>query len=210
MLSAFQLQWFIALAPYLEILLYHSTTTKSSMTSEGDDDMAGIDPVDPTPFHHPVDDETIASAVRDATGDVEDGTMDHEEHHHGADYGSKLDDDKDQKHDSSTSMWPDLSSLVRKNPNRKRARRVGRIAVVGKVARLSKVAAVQGVFSETQHGGEAPPHGGVGGASQDKVAARPPAPIPVDTFPRVLSKHDEKWNAMFQELLDFKVCIGVY
>lgn len=171
--------------------------------------MAEIDGVDPTPIHHPVDDEAIASAVQDATGDVEDGTMDHEEHHHGADDGSKLDDDKDEKHDSSTSMLPDLSSPPRKNPNRKRARRVGRIAVVRKVARLSEAAAVQGVVSETQHGGEAPPHDGVGETSADKVAAHPPAPIPVDTLPRVLSKHDEKWNAMFQELLDFKVCTGV-
>ena len=30
------------------------------------------------------------SAVQDATGDVEDGTMDHEEHHYRADDGSKL------------------------------------------------------------------------------------------------------------------------
>jgi len=172
--------------------------------------MAGIDGVDPTPIHHPVDDEAIASAVKDATGGVEDGTMDHEEHRHGADDGSNLDHAKDEKHDSSTSMLPDLSSPPRKNPDGKWARRVGRIAVVRKFARLSEAAVNQGIVSETQHGGKAPPHDGVGEASADKVAAHPLAAISVDTLPRVLSKPDEKWDAMFRELVGFKVCIGVW
>ena len=81
--------------------------------------------------------------------------------------------------------------------------------VRSKVTRLSEAAGVQRVVSETHHGGEPPPHDGRQKASGDKVAAHPPGPIPVDTLPRLLSKHDEKWNAMFQELLDFKVCTGV-
>jgi len=184
----------------------------------GDDDIADIDGVDPTPIHHPVDDEAIASAVQDATGDVVDEpAMDHD---HSAEDATKngkggTDDDHDnhdkQEHES-TSLLPDLRSSSKK-VQKKRARRVGRVEVVRKVPKLSEYAAVQDVAAETQASSapvEAPPAADATYEQTTTTATAPEgdaaaAPMAVDSLPRVLSKHDEKWNAMFQELLAFKV-----
>jgi hypothetical protein len=200
-----------------------------------DEEIAEIHGVDPTPIHHPVDDEAIASAVNEAAAEVGD-------HDHPDDGGDGIIMDEEDPHPNSSS---NVTTIVEQEPQpdaadgeghtdsttaadaantttttispddglppsdlyspdnpktpKKRSRRVGKVAVVRKVPKLSEVssASVGVVMDPTV---PPPPIGEVEGGTETAAAA-----MATELIPRVLSKHDEKWNGMFKELLDFKV-----
>lgn len=197
----------------------------------GEEEIADIDP---TPIHHPVDDEAIASAVHDATADVGDDTMDqdqdqdqpqqpdastctHDEHINVNTDEVKLDPDLDTDkaviHNDATStatkMEPeDIRAMILredeerakkgKGPKR-RARRVGRVPV-RKAPKLEESTAIEATTATL---------------SPVPVPVPVPEELVVETavvetmMPRVLSKHDEKWNSMLKELETFKVSFSI-
>ena len=200
------------------------------MNGDDDEDIAEIHGVDPTPIDHPVDDEAIASAVNAAAEDVAsqsetDEDPHPEDQHHPTMYTVHHDDhDLDisnagiKEHPGRTG--PNDESLAaaadganttdvllpaseqnsapsnnnNKNNNenpKQRARRVGKVPVVRKVPKLEEPSSGAGAVDPTISALE---------------GTEPVVPMSPEVLPRVLSKHDEKWNAMFKDLVEFKVC----
>ncbi len=174
----------------------------------GEEEIADIDP---TPIHHPVDDDAIASAVKDAAAEVADETMDHEFdsdviHHqdevevedervnnddHDNDKTSIKEDEArtaDSENIRAMILKEDEERINKSKAPKRRARRVGKVPV-RKVPKLGEPP----VLEERVE----PP-------VVEEIVAEPSV---VDTLPRVLSKHDEKWNSMLRELEAFKVRI---
>lgn len=167
----------------------------------GDEDIAEIHGVDPTPIDHPVDDEAIASAVNATAAEVADhpGMDDHNAPDTGN--GTHEQGEKSEPNDGAGGdgmltgdhLQPsDLYPPANKIP-KKRARRVGKVPAVRKVPKLNDGALVVDPTTPTSPNGI------------EAEGAEPSATMPTEVLPRVLSKHDEKWNAMFKELLEYKV-----
>lgn len=131
----------------------------------GDEEIAEIAGVDPTPIDQPVDNEAIETAVNETAEQVAESTKE---------------EDLAQVH------------------QRKRIRRVGKIEVLRKPAVAGDSSYVQTPDPEIE-----------ALAADDSDPVRQEAATRLlaaeAAIPKVVSKHDEKWDFMFSKLMDFKL-----
>eukprot|EP00934_Nitzschia_sp_Nitz4_P006998 Nitzschia sp. Nitz4//scaffold28_size193895//28642//29952//NITZ4_001629-RA/size193895-augustus-gene-0.290-mRNA-1//1//CDS//3329545874//6988//frame0 len=137
--------------------------------------------VEPTTIEQAVDEEAIASAVSEAAAEVAANVV-----------------------QDSTGKEPDNTESDTKSPTKDTKKRVRRVGTVP----ARKAVKVEGA-------GIPPAGESVGGASSSAAdttapaSGHPeflanPAANPGEGIPRVFSKHDEKWNSMFEKLQAFK------
>lgn len=238
-----------------------------------DEDLPEIAGVDPTPIHHPVDDEAIASAVNEAAAEVADAAIDvamaaaaaaagepeaqdpaseglvHDIGHEMVDAAAAPDDhhqDQDVHHESmdgassllpngdeedehipqisaednqaqgeTTSGEPQVPQPVdqlktdqvpcgaseaadnSKKETKKRIRRVGKVP-------SRKLPKLDGTVTAPL-GSATPGETMIGSTTTTPVEAMTVVLENGDAIPRVVSKHDEKWNNMFQKLVAYQV-----
>ena len=171
--------------------------------------------IDPTPIHHPVDNEALETAVHETVehvGEV-DGVVDHPKHddhqHH----------QQQQHYPFSTSKEEDLAQTQ----PRKRVRRAGKVEISHKFRKLEE--------DDNNNNNDDDDIGG--GDDEDRrhhqflrtttrhstleiqaLADDPSDPVRQEAaarvlaaeaaIPKVISKHEEKWNWMFDRLLEFR------